>query len=320
VSTKQITAHGAVSAPIRLPIATPPGWSGTAFDGASARPWLRRLTAAEAHEIHAAVSSVGHDDLGRPIVDRTTFVLPTLAEEAAAWRTEVESGRGFIVLRGLPVSQWSVAEAQIAFLGLGSHLGIPQPQNTDGDLVAHVRADRSADDLSARRYETRQDTPFHTDGSDMIALFCLQQGRSGGRSAVVSSVEVVNAIHAARPDLTPLLFEPWPFAMTADASHHFSVPLMASADPFSFFYIRWYIEQSQAVPDAPRLTAEHVELMDLIDAAAENARLDIDFAPGDVQVLSNRRVMHARTTFEDWPEPERRRHLLRLWLQHEMER
>lgn len=313
--TQQATTGSAVSAQLGFPITSPSGWSGVVLGDVSDPSWIRRLSADEIREIGAAVSSVGRDDLGRPVVDRSTFVLPALAGEAAAWRSEIESGRGFLLLRGLPVSTWSEEESEIAFLGLGSHLGAPQPQNAEGDLVAHVRADRSEDDPSARRYETRQDTPFHTDGADVIALFCLRQARSGGRSAVVSSVEVLNRVHAARPDLTPLLFEPWPFAMTADASQHFEAPLMESTGPFSFSYIRWYIEQSQALPDAPRLTAGHLELMDLIDAGAENARLDIDLAPGDIQIVSNRSVMHARSTFEDWPEPERRRHLLRLWLQ-----
>jgi hypothetical protein len=113
-----------------------------------------------------------------------------------------------------------------------------------------------------------------------------------------------------------LLFEPWPFAMTADATDHFELPLVATLQPFSLFYIRWYIEQSQRQPAARRLSEDHTALLDLIDAAAAEHRLDIEFAPGDIQLLSNRTVMHARTTFVDWDEPAQRRHLLRLWLAH----
>ena len=43
-------------------------------------------------------------------------------------------------------------------------------------------------------------------------------------------------------------------------------------------------------------------------------RLDMEFMPGDMQFLHNHTILHARTAFEDWPEPERKRHLLRLWL------
>ena len=150
----------------------------------------------------------------------------------------------------------------------------------------------------------------------MIAMLCLRQGQSGGQSAIVSSVAVVNEVHRRRLDLVPLLSAPWPFAMTADATDHFELPLVDALEPFSLFYIRWYIEQSQTQADAPRLTPDHIALLDLVDAAASELRLDIDFEPGDVQLLSNRTVMHARTTFVDWDEPARRRHLLRLWLAH----
>jgi hypothetical protein len=43
-------------------------------------------------------------------------------------------------------------------------------------------------------------------------------------------------------------------------------------------------------------------------------RLDMDFQVGDIQFINNYTVLHSRTEFEDFPEPERRRHLLRLWL------
>jgi len=43
-------------------------------------------------------------------------------------------------------------------------------------------------------------------------------------------------------------------------------------------------------------------------------RLDMNFMPGDIQFLHNHTILHARSAYEDWPEVERKRHLLRLWL------
>ncbi len=291
----------------------PGGWSGTDLVDTPGA-WMHTLSSAEIDELEVASAAV--EGLDRAAIDRANFALPTLGVEAARWAEELRTGRGFVAVRGLPVDRWTTEQARTAFLGLGHHLGAPIRQNADGELVADVRAERASGDPSVRRYQTSEETPFHTDGSDMIALFCLQQGRSGGQSAIVSSVAVIDTVAAARPDLVPMLFEPWPFAMTADAVDHFELPLLASRDPFSFFYVRWYIEQSLQVPAAPRLTAEHRELLDLIDATADEHRLDIDFLPGDVQLLSNRTVMHARTVFVDWDDPARRRHLLRLWLSH----
>ena len=49
-------------------------------------------------------------------------------------------------------------------------------------------------------------------------------------------------------------------------------------------------------------------------AASPELYFDMDLAPGDIQWLSNHTILHARTGYGDYPEPERKRHLLRLWL------
>ena len=40
----------------------------------------------------------------------------------------------------------------------------------------------------------------------------------------------------------------------------------------------------------------------------------IPFLPGDIQFLNNWIMLHSRLAYDDWPEPGRKRHLLRLWL------
>jgi hypothetical protein len=87
-------------------------------------------------------------------------------------------------------------------------------------------------------------------------------------------------------------------------------------DRFRFVYLRWYIEKAQTHPDVPRLTGRQVELLDLIDELTQDPRLhlDMDFTPGDIQLLANRTILHSRTAYEDDDDPGRRRHLLRLWL------
>jgi hypothetical protein len=64
------------------------------------------------------------------------------------------------------------------------------------------------------------------------------------------------------------------------------------------------------------LTPLELEAMDLFDAIArapEN-RLAFHLERGDMVVLNNYTVMHARTGFTNFPEPERKRLLVRLWL------
>jgi alpha-ketoglutarate-dependent taurine dioxygenase len=82
------------------------------------------------------------------------------------------------------------------------------------------------------------------------------------------------------------------------------------------FYIGWYIRDAQRHPEVPRLTPEQVEAMELLESIANDPSfsLEMDFQPGDVQLLNNARILHAREAYEDDPDPARRRHLLRLWL------
>ena len=76
------------------------------------------------------------------------------------------------------------------------------------------------------------------------------------------------------------------------------------------------IEKAQAFPEVPRLSAAQREALKMVETLAcdDSIRLDMDFRPGDMQFLLNHSILHSRTAYEDRPEPEQRRHLLRLWL------
>ena len=80
--------------------------------------------------------------------------------------------------------------------------------------------------------------------------------------------------------------------------------------------VQSFIQKAQAFEEVPRLTPAQIEALDLVGAVASDPaiRLDMDFRPGDMQFLCNHSILHSRTAYEDFPEPDRRRHLLRLWL------
>jgi hypothetical protein len=84
----------------------------------------------------------------------------------------------------------------------------------------------------------------------------------------------------------------------------------------SVLYSRLHIGSSQRFPEARRLTEADIEALDMLGALAGDPalRLDMTFMPGDIQFLHNHTILHARSGYVDWPEQERKRHLLRLWL------
>jgi hypothetical protein len=304
--------------PLDLPTTGPAAWRGEDLVGRS--DWVHELTASEVAEIDAAVRDVRARGIELLETTRSDFVLPTLAPVIAAWADELDAGRGFVLVRGLPVDRMSEADAALAYWGIGQHLGLPVSQNTDGDLLGHVR-DTGADptDPSVRLYKTREAQPFHTDGSDVVGLLCLATARRGGASSIASSMSVVNEVARRRPDLAHLLFEPFPFDLyeqqATGEQPYLNLPIATAFGGRLFtMYIRFYIEQAQRHPGAPRLSNAQVELLDLIDeiASSPRFRLDMEFRPGDMQFLSNAVILHGRTAYED--DPDNPRHLLRLWL------
>lgn len=295
-------------------------WRGS--DLASRPDWVHPLTTTERDEIVAAVAAARAAGLELDTVRHAPPALPTLAPAIARWADELRDGRGVVLLRHFPIEVLDPADVELGYVLLGAHLGTAVAQNSDGDLLGHVRDDGSdPDDPTVRRYRTRLAQPFHVDGSDVVGLLCLQPARSGGLSQIVSSVTVHHEIVRRRPDLAPLLEQPWCFDRYGQEGPGelpwFEMPILSRPrGRFQFVYLRWYIDKAQTHPEAPRLTPAQLELLDLVDALADDPELhlDMDFRPGDVQLLANRTILHSRTAYEDEDDPALRRHLLRLWL------
>jgi hypothetical protein len=295
-------------------------WRGA--DLAAANEWVHELSAAEIDELFDAVEVVRRS--GGPLDElrQEQVPLPMLSPVIDGWADELDAGHGFVLVRGLAVDELGEQGASIAYVVLGVHLGVPVSQNADGDLLGHVRDDGSdPEDPTVRRYRTRLAQPFHVDGSDVVGLLCLQPAKSGGLSQIVSSVTVYNEVARRRPGLEPLLHEPWYFDRYGEERPGerpwFAAPIVSGLpDRFRFVYLRWYIDKAQDHPDVPRLTDAQVELLELVDDLTQDPQLhlDMDFTPGDIQLLANRTILHSRTAYEDHDEPARRRHLLRLWL------
>ncbi len=298
----------------------PAAWHGPAM--AARRDWLEVLTPAESAEVAAATERLAASDVDIAALRPADFPLPTLAPRLARVCREVLDGRGFALIRGLPVFPDDVRRAAIAFFGIGSHIGAARAQNAQGHVLGHVQdLGRSSADPTARIYQTSERQTFHTDSCDIVGLMCLKTARSGGLSALVSAVTIYNEIRRRRPDLLPALFAPIETdrrgEVPAGAKPYFRIPVFSwHAGLLSVIYQRQYIESARRFPDVAPLTKQQVEALDLFDALANDPALHMhmEFRPGDIQLVHNHTLLHDRTGFEDWPEPERKRHLLRLWL------
>jgi hypothetical protein len=301
-------------------VAGPSAWTGAELRRRD--DWIYRLSASEIGEIDAAVAAVRGRGLELAEITRADFPLPTLANVLDRLRDEILNGRGFVLIRGLPVEDRPIKQNAAAYCGIGSYFGNPRSQNAMGHLLGHVRdLGLATTGPNVRTYQTTERQHFHTDSCDIVGLLYLKTAKRGGLSSITSSMAIYNVMARTRPDLLHRLFQPFATdrrgEVPAGKKPYFNIPVYNDyAGYLSVIYSRTYINSGQRFPDARRLSPEDIEALDYFDDLANDAelRLDMELRPGDMQFLHNHTILHDRTAFEDWAEPERKRHLLRLWL------
>jgi Taurine catabolism dioxygenase TauD, TfdA family len=256
------------------------------------------------------------DEALRRLLPQTTRRFEDLTQR------QLLTGIGFAVVRGIPTQSWPHEKCAAAFLIIGHLMGGLRQQNKQGHVLGHVTdLGLSSADPSVRVYQTSERQTFHTDSCDVVGLLCLHKAKEGGLSSVVSSETIYNEIYRTRPDLLKLLLDPVPTDRRGEVPEgclpYYNIPV------FSYYhgqvtaiYQRQYIDSSQRFEDAPRLTSAMVEALNLFDAMADDPRLHLEMQlePGDMQFVHNHNLLHDRTAFLDYPENERKRYLLRIWI------
>lgn len=297
-------------------VVDPACWTKSDFAGSA--DWEYRLREAEIADLDRAVAEIERGEIPLSDVRREDFALPILGPALAGLRAELLEGRGFVLVRGVPVPRYTRLQSAIAFWGIGTHMGTAVSQNAKGHLLGHVTdVEGAVDDPAARGYYTAKMLPFHVDGLvDLVGLLCLQPAKSGGASALASSVAIHNEMLRRRPDLVSVLTEP------VYRDRHDEIP--EGADPYYALPVFNYfdghlstsygnIRSAQRFPELPRHGADLVGALAMFDELARELCITMEFRQGDLQLLNNHVVVHSRiSAVEDYPEPWRKRHLLRL--------
>lgn len=260
-------------------------------------------------------------------VSRDDFPLPTLGPELARLTDDLINGRGVVLLRGLPVGRYGKARASAIYWGIGTHVGHPWPQNAKGHLLGDVTDQgKRADDPTSRGNEIGGlPFPYHSDGSDLVGLFCLDAGAGGGASLVANVVTIHNELVRTEPDLAAELYGDFPYDLRGEqapgARSWYTMPVFTRRHDRLFVrYIRPYIESSRRHGDAPRVGAAGRAAMDRLDAMCADPQYHVSMAlqPGDIQFVNNYHVLHAREGYTDDRDGGRVRHLKRLWLETDL--
>jgi hypothetical protein len=255
---------------------------------------------------------------------RDDFRFGKLAGKLERAYAEVRSGRGFVVLRGLPVEGLALEQFTAAAWGVGLYFGQALSQNAQGELVTAV-IDATGEEATPRLYRSNLELRPHSDITAMISLACWHKSQSGGASIIVSGVTVHDAIRSRSPQLLEPLYRGYHYHRLGEEgpgeepATPYRVPVFANRNgQLSCRYQRSGIAGGHRELGVP-LDERDLEAMNLFDsiAAAPENRLAFFLERGEMLVVNNYAVMHARTRFTNFPESERKRHLVRLWLDAE---
>ena len=300
----------------------PSVWYGRDYQGSD--DWVHHLSGAEIAEVESAIAHA--NAMGREIMELSpeTFEIPRLGERLAKIRTEILEGCGFAVMRGLPVEGYDLRTAAMAFFGIGSHIGTPRSQNSEGHLVGHVcdLSHNPAKNPHQRGYRAAGPLGFHTDSADIAALLTWRKSKSGGDGKIASSVTVYNEMRRRAPALLRALFGPVNRDRRGEVPEGmkpwWTMPIFQwHAGYLNSHFNHGYILSSDRFDELEPMSDILKEAFEVLMDICEEVHLKVDYQPGDIGLVNNHQILHGRADYEDWPEVERRRYLLRLWLSPE---
>ena len=298
-------------------IIAPFAWRGV--DLQHSTEWIRPFRPEELKELDSALRAVKQRGLEWADITREDFPLPRFARELARIAQELETGRGMILLRGLPL-EYSPDDLRTVYWGIGSYLGTAVSQGGRGELLGLVEDEgKQVERTKYRGSKTADALPFHADRCDVVGLLCVRKAKSGGYSRVVSAAQIHNEVLRRRPDLIDVFYADWHNSRQGDEtpgeSRAYPKPIFGFRDGhFTGLFSPAYIRTAQEFPEVPRLTRLQQEALELFGQLANELALNMTFEAGDIQLLNNHLIYHARTDYEDYPEKENKRLLLRLWL------
>ena len=294
-------------------ITGPAVWKGADMVGDTT--WMHVLSPKVLATLDAALAHVKAKGLTFPNFSREDFPIGDWAQALKTYSDELENGRGFLVLRGLPVERYSEADIQIIYYGIGLHMGVPVRQNPKGDLLGLVMNVGDVTKKTTRVYETNLYLPYHSDPSDVVGLLCIRKAKQGGLSSLVSVAAIYNEILQKHPEYLGLYYRTWYFSHLCEDLPSLSPIFSHHQGKLSCRYLRQYIELGHEIRNLP-LSQVEIEALDLFDEIMhrEDFRLSMMLEPGDLQFANNYAVLHSRNGFEDDEDLAKRRKMIRLWL------
>ena len=307
----------------------------TAIEGPSA--WVGRNVQPEDYRVE--LSAACHDEIRRAVAELRAFPLPTVVlrpedfampacrKQMARVRHILDRGVRFAIVDRLSVAEMDTGEATAIYWILSSMISRPVAQKLDGTLIYDVldTGQQALPGSGVRPDKTSIEIRFHNDNAyndtppDYVGLLCLRQAMSGGHSRVISFHSAHNALLTRHPNELPRLYQPFWFDRQREfhpgESPVFAAPVFESAGGLKARFSVHQINSGYALRGEPIDDKGAAAIAAMFEIVEEDGlSVDFDLEPGQIQFVDNRALGHSRTEYLDYPEPERKRHLIRLWM------
>lgn len=307
---------------LRQPVNAHCAWLAANYNQDTA--WAEVLSEADIADLDAALARLRQRGLQWPAFTKDQFELPTLGARLQQILGTIRSGRGFALIRGIPVHRYQPEELRDIYWGIGSHLGAVISQNAKGHLIGEVK-DSGADyaDPNVRGYTTRAVLRPHSDSADVVGLFCIRKAKSGGATSIASSIAIYNTLLREHPEYLEPLYAGFQYDLRGEGATGKLKEVTNERLPvYSYFKNRLSCRfNPKAIETAPLKTGQPLSALQLdavhyVERLALDPtyRLDMMLEPGDIQLIDNYSVLHSRTEFIDHDATDDKRLLLRMWI------
>lgn len=302
------------------PIHGASAWRANSFK--SMEDFTLQLPPEALQELEAASASEKFQTSSLEDLRAEDFPLQSLKKTMETIQDTLRNGRGFVVVSGIATDKYSVPQLEKFYWLIGSCLGIPVSQSAAGDFLGHVQDEtKPGEKQAARSYKSRKALNMHTDAGDMMGLMCIRQAKSGGESVITSVHAIYNDVLEKASHVLSTLQRGFKYHRRGEQKDGspiitpYYIPALGALDgTILSHYVRTTVEL--AGRDGEPLTDLEREALDTFDsfAGSPDNVLEFKLSPGQIFFANNYTTLHARSEFEDYDDPARKRLLLRLWL------
>lgn len=278
-------------------------------------------------EIDRAAAELAVNPLPVEVLKVSDVKMPSCQATMARVRVQLENGIGFAVVDRLPVERFDRDISRKLYWLLMSMTGRPVAQAWTGTMVYDVldTGKKSTAGSGIRSSKTNGGQSYHCDNTfnlppDFVGLLCLQTAKKGGTSGLISLETVYNLLLEEFPEYLPRLYQPFYYDRQGehapdDLRWSYKPVFESDGDRINAYFNPRRVEHGYEMRGL-EMDDETRRAIHALQRVSERSGLgkDFIFERGQIQIVNNKRLAHRRTAFRDWPEPERRRHLVRMWL------